>query len=98
MPKRRMTRPTLEQVAERWDALDGESIVPNREEELIRQVGQAIYDGCRGDEQRRPAYQPAGHVVVPFGQPVSEMVALIDDHQIPRGCREIPKTRMLVRA
>jgi hypothetical protein len=93
-----MSRPGVEQVAERWDTLDGESIVPNCQEELIGQVGQAIHDWRRGDEQRRPTHQPAGHVVVPFGESIPEMVALIDDHQIPRGCRETPETRLLMRA
>jgi hypothetical protein len=87
MPECWMSRAAFEQIAQRWNTLDREPIVPDHEEKLMRQVGEAIDDWRRCDQQRRPAHQPDRHVLVPFSEPVSEMVALVDYDQVSGASR-----------
>ncbi len=79
-------------------AVGDQRVIPHAEQQLVRQVVEAVHHGRGAEQQHSPAHQPRRHMRVAPGERVPEVMALVDDHEAGRPGRQAAATRELVRA
>jgi hypothetical protein len=71
--------------------MDPERIIPHAEKELVRDLFGAVHDGGRGDAENTTVDREAREVQVTLGGGMTEVMALVDDHDARISRRQSPK-------
>ena len=97
LAKCRMTGVTAKQRSQRGYAVPHQAIVPDREQQLMRQIDQSVHDRSRTEQERMPASQEGREHPVAAGTGISIPVGFIHDHEARTNRRECTSTDALVR-
>jgi hypothetical protein len=92
-----MTGLTAKQRRERGHAVPDQAIVPDRQQQLMRQIDQSVHDRSRTEHERMPAHQERCERPVPAGRWISKPVRFVHDHEARTNRREYTSTDTLMR-